>query len=434
MHASFSEIISSNRQVRTPAGEALSRSIVVDLVQLPKEMVKEVVVSDQAIAFLPKDLQKKITKKWLAEIARLTVAPELGKVRPTLQKKIKRVLVAAEHGRAIPLLQLDDCFVSNRMLSTLITEKGSFVSGHRYPLSEKPVTLKSVFSSSSPIGLFGKKEADRELEISRLLVQNGGYNSLVLGYIELDFVTLRKFISDYWKPLFPEVAELLHEQLNKVMNNGDVPVLLIRLSGVSGRVIQSVYRGRVLTDAEKVIDKRFRRAEFAQAVKVWKRELPLNSERLTTPVKIDKKQLLSVFSKIEERKQKLTKEDLSIFLDYIINMQYAEFQVIERLALKHKKYKDLYHSYFSSKDIDLTLRKYDFEFGFKNEESINTARSMGIREITELVHNYMNELASLFSDLGKECFSSQELFELLLSRLWKKSWGSFDKNIAKLME
>lgn len=368
---------------------------------------------DISYDFLPIQLKTVLEDKKIAHLIRLSIPWKELPDQEKIASSTKKILAPTVFGRALPLGYMEMKTGESGLVFTVLTGKGTLISGNNYPQKESDIhSLKPYFESGSPMGFFGLQTAKKDMFISQQLFKNGAYTSLTIGRIELSIDSLRKFIQQYWQASFPEIALELNAQLDKVVKNNDKPAYLLRLSSGAHRLFpttQTIIEKSHNNPEAAEIHKRVKRAEIVKAVKIWQKELQKNHHWLSQPFLVEQSELLSVFSQMESRNHLSTK-DIEILMVFVLNLLLNDYKGLMRTVDKNPEFIDICYSYFDMKDRDYSLKAHDFEWAGDVRSQGETPQLAAINSLKVLCSFYLQEVALLFSD-----FSLGDAFEEKIS-------------------
>ncbi len=391
----------STRQAKFPPTSMIDshKNIVVDVVEAPKGLFTTIHIDHEAMALLPQELQDQLTPEKFLELVRLSVSTELNtKSNLSLTGEIKRILTAGTHGRALPNA-LVDFLVNGKLFSTSITSKGGLISGARYPISQNKsgIVQDLKLSFNTPHGLFGKKEAIRDIECSKQLINHGCYAALSFAYLEFDIDALHTFIDTYWGSVDSETANILHTAVAQVVQNGDVPVCLFRTGGTIRR--NDYKRLQIYADfnaEEDVVTKRLVASEIRLAAKIWTAECKQNPQLLDYATKIDAEELENCLQKIEQR-QLVTIAEFNTLQHFLYNLLLLDYRGVLATIKDNPQFTGILTCYFYGKDRDYSLKQYDFELAEKpyvvNSADYSTQVEHCKDSMAYLLSDYLTEIS-----------------------------------------
>lgn len=258
----------------------------------------------------------------------------------------KYVVTSLVFGRALPLAY---GFISYAdMTGGVVVQKGGGLSGKKFTLLEANEPLGV---SPKALGFYGKKEAEREINFSNILIQHGFRASLPLGYAELD----PDWVIHHIESSF--LKAIVTKSLSQVQENGDVPVVLFRIDGTVERYS---YPGSSSPSKQRF------QAELARGSRLLLHECDLQGslmQRYIGCMKDEGSKMISVLKELEKRNP-LGRKDCITFLHFLSVIAASNASGIKKLE-HHPAFQNRHVPFdrcSPGKDIDLSHSVKDFEY------------------------------------------------------------------------
>lgn len=193
---------------------------VVGIEPLSNKHIAEVVVNEDAVDLLGKDFKFLASVDFLVQSAQVTV-PESTRFK-------KRVAVSHGWRRALPLGYGEIPYQG--IVGTTVMSKGGWISGSAHQ------DMQALhIANGSPWGFFGDRDAQREIDISHLLLSHEFRSALTLGYVIFEEEAYGKTLKKYWKKV-KFAPNIIDQGFLLLGQNRQHPAQVFRLTGVSERV------------------------------------------------------------------------------------------------------------------------------------------------------------------------------------------------------
>ena len=184
--------------------------------------IEDIHVNPMAAGILPRSHRYLASEDFLLDHAVLSALPQNSTATYISHPNWTRALVSGQVN--VPY---------NNQFGRYIMSKGNSSTGKEY--GGVPYT-----TYKEPRGFFGAKDAAKELVVGNQLLEAHFRASLPLGYIVLDQDKLHNQIGRLWAEE-PELRKNIQHQLAIVETNGDLPAILVRLTGSRNRLDDYMY-------------------------------------------------------------------------------------------------------------------------------------------------------------------------------------------------
>ena len=239
-------------------------------------------------------------------------------------------------GRVLPVLYGKIPYA--RMIGGLVIQKGGGISGWK-------INIRT--DDKVPVGFFGKKDAQREMEISNALIERGFRSSLILGYAELNPEWILSQIQD------KKMKNRVNESLGILKENGNVPVIMFRVDGTTERYA---------TAGDFMFSPARFRAELARGSQLLLHEAQRKgslTEEYLADLGANKNRVIATLSKLGQRKT-LSEQESILFQQLYVSITARNVSALKNYSNGSETLFPFMFDYVG-KDIDLAHFAKDFE-------------------------------------------------------------------------
>lgn len=188
--------------------------------------IVDIEVNNEASSFLPPDFQYLCTPEFIAQCAVMTCPDNEYTTAYTCtpihwRRSLTPIKISSPQANGITY--------GENIHAGIVQSKGNLYCGASYG-------NKGLIAQADPWGYFGSQEAALESDIANKLISCGFPAGLVLGTCILDPDILKDHINEVYSSN-PDLALSLTINLQKVIDNGDVPAVMVRLTDTYSRLI-----------------------------------------------------------------------------------------------------------------------------------------------------------------------------------------------------
>lgn len=244
-------------------------------------------------------------------------------------------------------------------------------------------TQESGYFAFDPVGLFGRSDAEREMEVSNHIAHAGGRTGRVLGILTLNHDKLTE-----WFRSFPNDVRILYhleDQLSEVYENGDTAAICIRLLGAE-RIEDFRKIKRFNTSSlSSPLDLFSLTSMTARTASLLLSEIDMRGEeefvnRYGIPENLNLTQVLGNFMN-----GSYTEDDVQTFI--LLNQAFFAHNLSTTTEVSSELYEGTLAADYREHNIDLAGFWYDWELSFGKNQKYNDMSEVMIRELFPLSNN-----------------------------------------------